>query len=64
MKAAALRALVQELAADSDLGGYRAEIRCKGHGDAREWLQVAVAWLSAPEDFQANVQTMAIGKDF
>ena len=63
-KAAALRALVQELAADRDLGGYRVEIRCKGHGDAREWLQVAVAWLNAQQDFQANVQTMAVGKDF
>ena len=55
---------MQELAADRDLGGYRVEIRCKGHGDAREWLQVAVAWLNAQQDFQANVQTMAVGKDF
>ena len=54
-KLEALQRLLPELAEDHDLGGYRVEVRCKGHGNPQEWLATVAEWLNSQLPFEASV---------
>ena len=54
-KLEAFQRLLPELTEDRDLGGYRVEVRCKGHGNPQEWLATVVEWLNLQLPFDASV---------